>query len=151
MHMLDSISTAINWRWDFDRIIQRSWIALSSVILCHFCCIARKLLLPMSESTIQDLARLTYAPKVFMKLHQKVLLYRIHKQAAIVYIYTIAISYAITESKIQITVLRSSEHCFPHRCRAFTYRNKPIGNHNKNIFQNTFIVKERWIIFLVRN
>jgi hypothetical protein len=78
MHMLDSISTAINWRWDFDCIIQRSWIALSSVIICQLCCIARKLLLPMSESTIQDLARLMYAPKVFMKLHQKVLLYTIH-------------------------------------------------------------------------
>ena len=148
MHMLDSISTAINWRWDFDRIIQRSWIALSSVIICHLCCIARKLLLPMSESTIQDLARLTYAPKVFMKLHQKVLLYRIHKQAARFLTQSQKVRFRSQFSDPVNIVFRQLH---THRCRAFTYRNKPIGNHNKNILQNTFIVKERWIIFLVRN
>ena len=55
----------------------------------------------LSESAIQDLAPLMYATKVFVKLHREFLLNRIHKVGAIVIIYTIAISYPITESKIQ--------------------------------------------------
>jgi hypothetical protein len=52
----------------------------------------------MSES---NLACLTHTPKVFVKLHKKVLIYGIHKEGAIVIIYTIVVSYAITKPKIQ--------------------------------------------------
>ena len=58
--------------------------------------------LPMSERAIQDLARLTYAQKVYVKVYRKFLVYvkvyrkfllnGMQKQGAIVITHTIAIS-----------------------------------------------------------
>ena len=63
----------------------------------------RKQLATLSESAILDLARLRHAQKIFVKSHRKFLLYGIHKQGAIIIMYVIAISYAITKTKIQRT------------------------------------------------
>jgi hypothetical protein len=52
----------------------------------------------MSESAIQDLARLMHATKVFVKLHRKFLLNRIHKVGMIVVIYMMGIHYLIAKS-----------------------------------------------------
>jgi hypothetical protein len=46
----------------------------------------------MSESAIQDLARLTYAQTVYVKVHRKLLLYGIQLYGAIVITHTITIS-----------------------------------------------------------
>jgi hypothetical protein len=63
----------------------------------------------MSESAIQHLACLTYAPKVFVKLHRKVFLYGIQLHGAIIIIYTIAIHYPIAKNAYKHV------HCRSHR------------------------------------
>jgi len=65
----------------------------------------------MSESSIQDLARLTYAQKVYTKL-----LYGIQKHDAIVIMYTIAISYTIKK-----TTIHRMHDVRPHKQSQFSY------------------------------